>query len=288
MWQSKPTGKLKRRWPKSLDHYSPLSGFRVLGLGHCVKAVRLEYYPSAYPARKSRTGRRLANALNGIGREQLTQQNNPAIIDTGAPWTHRWCALLPGQKEEVLIQAYNRLRHRYAEPHRAYHTFEHIKACLNHLDRNWTSAKEPILIELALWYHDTIYDPRAPDNEDRSAQLAVQELASLGVLNNDLARIKRLIEVTKHPSEPEDEDEALLLDIDLAILGAPEQHYDRYEADVRKEYSWVPWSLYCQGRGKLLISFLEQPALFRTVHFAASHEEQARANLRRAISTLGK
>ena len=202
------------------------------------------------------------------------------------PWKARWSDLFPVQRDVHVKQAYDRLRQLYAEPHRAYHTFDHVTAFLRHLDRSSDDAGQLKLIELALWYHDVIYDPKAQDNEERSAQFAVQELSLLGISDADLTRVRRLIEVTRHPSVPKDDDEALLLDIDLAILGAPAPHYDRYEMDVRQEYSWVPSPLYCAGRSKLLTSFLAEPAIYRTPAFLASHEEQARENMQRAIANL--
>lgn len=68
--------------------------------------------------------------------------------------------------------------------------------------------------------HDAIYDPHRADNEEASAQLARSMLGPVGVPEEMLAAIDRLIEVTRHAAMPASEDECLMVDIDLAILGA--------------------------------------------------------------------
>ncbi|MFL1486038.1 N-methyl-D-aspartate receptor NMDAR2C subunit [Marinobacter sp. LN3S78] len=200
----------------------------------------------------------------------------------------RWQSLFPDQPPAALQDSYQRLRLRYDEPHRAYHTFEHVKACLNHLDQHRDQLQDARAVELALWYHDVIYNPRASDNEARSADFAVDELTRLGEPITTIERVKRLIEVTEHPSIPRDDDEALLLDIDLAILGAPANMYQRYEDQVRQEYRWVPGPLYRRGRKKVLAAFLAAPSIYHSPPFQTQREAQARDNLIRAREQLTK
>jgi hypothetical protein len=97
----------------------------------------------------------------------------------------------------------SRLRACYAEPHRAYHTFEHVRSCLELLDAVKRELENPRLMELALWYHDVIYDPRADDNEEQSALMAIKELAELGETPECQQEVARMIRVTEHPSEPQ-------------------------------------------------------------------------------------
>lgn len=200
----------------------------------------------------------------------------------------RWQSLFPDQPPATLRNSYQRLRLRYNESHRAYHTFEHIEACLKHLDRHRDQLQDARTVELALWYHDVIYNTRAGDNEARSAVFAVDELTRLEEPVTTIERVKRLIEVTEHPSIPQDDDEALLLDIDLAILGAPPEVYQRYEDQVRQEYRWVPGPLYRRGRKKVLMSFLDAPTIYHSPSFQAQREAHARDNLMRASEQLIK
>ena len=157
----------------------------------------------------------------------------------------------------------------YAEPHRAYHTAQHIDECLHHLDASGEAAPE---IELALWFHDAIYDPKAHDNEARSAEWAAREVGELA------GTVERLILVTKHHL-PAAEDEKLLTDIDLSILGAPPERFAEYERQIRIEYAWVPEDIYERERAKVLQRFRERKHIYSTTYFRDLLEAQARRNL---------
>ena len=198
----------------------------------------------------------------------------------------RWYALLPNADQPTAELAIARLLTRYREPHRTYHSLEHITACLAHLDRHWHALEHPQTAALALWYHDAIYDTRRQDNEARSADLAREELSALGIDAAQCEDIHRLIMVTRHPSQPHNNDACYLLDIDLAILGSSPTTFAHYEQQVRQEYHWVPEHLYCEGRGKLLQSLLAAPYLYHTEAFRSSHEAQARTNLSHSVRQL--
>jgi predicted metal-dependent HD superfamily phosphohydrolase len=168
------------------------------------------------------------------------------------------------------------LKARYAEPHRKYHTLEHIEHCLAEFDPR--QAREPEAVELAIWFHDAVYDTKAHDNEEKSAELLLS-------LIPEATRAAELVLVTKHhrASTP---DEALLVDIDLAILGQPEERFDRYERQIREEYAWVPEPIFRQKRGEILEGFLARPFIYQTEPFRAKYEAAARANLSRSKRSL--
>jgi len=180
---------------------------------------------------------------------------------------------------------FDRLRTAYSEPHRAYHNAVHIAACLRQLDRVRDQAERPDELELAIWYHDVVYDTHAADNEERSAAFAVREMISAGIAVETAARVERLILVTKHDREPESADAALLLDIDLSILGRGQEEFDAYDRDIRTEYCWVPEGEYRDARAAILRRFLDRPVIFRTPAFR-SFETPARRNLEVAIAKL--
>ena len=92
---------------------------------------------------------------------------------------------------------------------------------------------------------------------------------------------------TVHDASAPGADAGLVVDIDLAILGADEREYQRFETNVRLEYRWVPAPLYRKTRRKILRSFLERDAIYSTKHFRDKYESDARSNLTRAISALG-
>ena len=87
--------------------------------------------------------------------------------------------------DESEIVASAELRARYAEPHRRYHNLVHVEAVsrplISWLLRNRSLMTIGLVVRLAAWFHDAVYDPRATDNEERSAQLAHATLAESGV-----------------------------------------------------------------------------------------------------------
>lgn len=182
---------------------------------------------------------------------------------------------------------FRRLVRAHRQPWRAYHGEAHVVDCLAHLDTYRALAADPDAIEAALWYHDSIYVPWLPANEARSAAWMRRIFARAGVGPGRIERIERLILATRHAEPPKPGDEALVVDVDLAILGAPPERYSRYEEEIRREYVWVPATRYHEGRTALLRRFLERPAIYATEAFHQRYEAQARENLERAIAELG-
>lgn len=175
----------------------------------------------------------------------------------------------------------------YSNPPRAYHTLDHIEQCLLELEGVPAnlSIDNPAALEAAIWFHDAIYDPQAHDNEERSADFAAEKLGELGVADLMIAEVRRLILATKH-DQPVSGDVALIVDIDLAILGKPPDEFDHYDTAIRLEYSWVPDDLYRVGRSRVLQGFLDRPTIYQTEYFRNRYEAPARLNLQRAIARL--
>ena len=176
----------------------------------------------------------------------------------------------------------------YAEPHRRYHTAAHVESCLALLDaRQDVSPDERRLLAWTIWFHDAIYDPRGAYNEARSAELALRELPALGASAAEAAEAARLIRLTAgHEVAPGDRLGAILVSIDLAILGAPPAEYDAYARAVREENGFVPDAAWRQGRAALLQRFLDAPVIFPDLELRRAREAQARANLARELASL--
>lgn len=172
-----------------------------------------------------------------------------------------------------------RLQQAWAEPQRHYHTTQHLRECLALLEPELHSAQHPGEVELALWFHDAVYDPKGKDNEARSADWACQALVQAGADEAVQQRVRALIMATCHDAEPVDPDACLLVDIDIAILGAEPARFAEYDAQVRAEYRWVPGWLYRRKRKQVLAGFLARPAIYGTERFRARLEERARENL---------
>jgi predicted metal-dependent HD superfamily phosphohydrolase len=208
----------------------------------------------------------------------------------GRDVTHlaRWVLILNclgagGEIEPVFVA----LKERYAEPHRAYHTFAHVRSCLKLFDEAKHLASHPSEVEAALWLHDVVYDPRAGDNEKQSARWARERLEAIGIPAERLAVIEDLILVTRHDGPAFDTDARLVADIDLAILGADGKAFDLYERQIRLEYDWVPLEAFREGRAKVLKGFLQKERIYQTTFFRERYEARARENLARSLLQLG-
>jgi predicted metal-dependent HD superfamily phosphohydrolase len=181
------------------------------------------------------------------------------------------------------------LLRRYGEPHRRYHTTEHLAEVLDHVDELAAEADDVDAVRLAAWFHDAVYDPSRGDNEERSAVLAERMLADTDLPAGTVAEVARLVRLTTtHDPEDGDRNGAVLCDADLAVLAAPPERYAAYAASVREEYAAVPDEAFRAGRAEILESLLELPALFRTAPARERWEAAARHNLRTELMLLGR
>lgn len=186
----------------------------------------------------------------------------------------------------------------YAVPPRAYHDFGHVREVLRHYDAvaagpGWVQPDE---VRLAVLYHDAIYEPGRKDNEARSAVFAVEDIARwLPDAGVDAGRVAALIELTaRHGSfSPADfgktavaDDTCHFLDCDMAILGAEPAVFDAYDRAIAAEYrGHVPDWLFRINRRRFLKALLARPRIFLSGFFHERLDAQARANLRRAVTT---
>lgn len=204
-------------------------------------------------------------------------------MDWHSRWRRLWLTLTPTTPKDDLLAE---LLGQYSAPERAYHTLQHLAECLDHFDDVRQLAQYPHEMELALWFHDGIYDTHRSDNEEASAHWAQSHLLAAGITPEIVNRVVKFIQLTKHVDEPTDGDGALLLDIDLAILGADPKRFAEYETQVRQEYQWVPWPAFCTGRSKILRAFLQRPSIYRTDFFRERLETQARINLAASLARM--
>jgi len=181
----------------------------------------------------------------------------------------------------------NDLMVRHAEKHRRYHGREHLEALFDLLQKHAPHIAAGTPPRLAVWWHDAIYDPQAPDNEERSAELARHDMRNLRIADATIEATVHLILITKnHWAGGSAGDGDYFLDADIAILGAPPAIYDAYTAGVRQEYSWAPDEAFRAGRSAFLSKALTWPRLFRTDVFETTYASQARANMERELSAL--
>lgn len=179
---------------------------------------------------------------------------------------------------------YRRVRRAWRGMSRHYHTLEHLEACLREFDAVRGLAVRPAEVELALWFHDAIYKSWRHDNEQQSAEWATR---ALRVASPDCAtRVREMILATMHVDEGFAGDTALVVDVDLSILGQPPELYSRFERAIRREYWWVPRARYVAARGKVLAGFLARPTIYQHAALHEKYEARARANIEGALAQL--
>jgi predicted metal-dependent HD superfamily phosphohydrolase len=174
----------------------------------------------------------------------------------------------------------------YSEPHRRYHTLEHIKACLLtanalpqfHAERDRDAA-------LALWWHDCVYDPMAHDNEARSAQ-RFAELGGHGLEPATVERVQACILATSHKETPSGPLERYVCDVDLSVLGATPAEYDAYVRNVRAEYPHVSHEAWRVGRSAVLHGLLARKTIYQLEDFREVYEARARLNMLGELAEL--
>ncbi|TDB85467.1 HD domain-containing protein [Actinomadura sp. KC216] len=195
----------------------------------------------------------------------------------------RWVALAGPHTRHIGAE----LNDRYGEPHRRYHTREHLAAVLDLVDELAPHAAAPDTVRLAAWFHDAVYDPERADNEERSARLAARMLADTDLPAPEVEEVARLVELTAtHAPADGDRDGQVLCDADLAILGSDPAPYAAYAAAVREEYAFIPEEFFRAGRAEVLNGLLALPELFHTPVARERYERRARNNIRAELMLL--
>jgi predicted metal-dependent HD superfamily phosphohydrolase len=200
-----------------------------------------------------------------------------------ASWRQAWQDAGVAQADAALHRAVIAC---WSEPHRRYHTLQHLRECLDQFGEVRALAERPGEVALGLWFHDAFYEPRRDDNEARSADWARACMLEAGAHEQAASRVHALIMETRHKAAAEGADAQLLVDIDLSILGAPAQRFDESDLQVRAEYAHVPEADWRTGRRAILQGFLARPQLYVTGYFHSRLEGRARENLQRALARL--
>jgi predicted metal-dependent HD superfamily phosphohydrolase len=183
---------------------------------------------------------------------------------------------LPAAARDALFAA-------YSEPHRRYHTLDHIVEMLDCLAESRHLAANPDAVSLAAWYHDVVYAADAPagGNERASAAWLAAEYEG-----GESAQAQAMILHSAHHGPSDDADTRLFCDLDLYRLGVAWDEFLGHSADVRHEYRHVDDASWAMGRGAFFRGMLARDAIYQTPFWRGRLEAQARANLARAIAEL--
>lgn len=200
---------------------------------------------------------------------------------------YQWTEMVTdlGQDQHSADPDFQEICQRYSEPHRYYHTLDHLWKMFQFYEEYAIKIKFPASFRLAIWYHDIIYQPTRNDNEKLSAEFAMEVFRKWGISTKTADQVHRLILATAgHNCQEETPDCQLFLDIDLSVLGGTPEEYRNYAEGVRKEFSVFPDQIYQPARKNILAGFLERERLFLTVDFFQRFETRARENISREIA----
>ena len=202
-----------------------------------------------------------------------------------------WCQLLQNFNinQTCVEKTFSQIVEAYSNPNRYYHNLQHIHQVLEVIQTLESQTKyiDINTVQLAAWFHDIVYDTKAKDNEEKSAEYAVKLLSSLSIPSNIIKNVKKLILTTKnHQLSNNDLNAQVLLDADLAILGSNPDKYNQYAQTIRQEYIWVPEAKYFAARKRILENFLQRENIYFTKLMQQTKEKTARNNLNIEIEKL--
>jgi predicted metal-dependent HD superfamily phosphohydrolase len=182
-------------------------------------------------------------------------------------------------------QVWDNLIKRYNENHRRYHNIKHLVFCLRQLDLAASFIEDIDAIEMALWFHDVVFEPIGKDNEERSASLF--KLVTKGYFAPDFVdTVSEIIVATKHNDIHTENNKAYMLDIDLSSIGLPWAHFFQDCADLRAEVSGISDIRFYSKKLLFLRALIDRPRIYLTDFFFARYEGKARGNILRYISWL--
>lgn len=193
-----------------------------------------------------------------------------------------------------LDTSFSEIQLSYAQDHRAYHTIDHIEACLGLFHElvedsdGLLSGRGQFIVGLSLWMHDVVYDPhaKAPYSEQASAEWAARLLREQAMDPAIIETVSHLILGTAGHKKALYPYDAWVNDIDLSILGSDPSIFDKYERDIRTEYGFVPEDIFRRERAKILVDFLSRDELYGLTPCRERFQKQARANLAHSVKRL--
>jgi len=195
---------------------------------------------------------------------------------------------------DALIKIIKDVKPFYDEPHRYYHNWEHIQKCISMYSVVEKKLKRATSVYLALLFHDIVYDPKSNDNELRSANFAYQYILSCSFIMPQIKKmlamdIYKLIMCTR-THEPVkgklEHDSCYMIDIDLVVFGSDKKYFDKWDTNIRKEYSFIPEQIYNTKRAELIKTFIKKDYIFYTNEFRKVYEIKAKKSLKNLLKRL--
>jgi predicted metal-dependent HD superfamily phosphohydrolase len=197
------------------------------------------------------------------------------------------CQQLGVKDPDKASKIYRELFYLYEAPGRHYHNLFHVYMIVaENFQPIRHQLADRLAVHMAIWFHDAIYDTKASDNEEQSADLAKEKIKELGLPDAFGKKVSDLILTTKHLSKPKESDAQYLVDMDLAIFGQPEVIFNNYVGEMRLEYGWKSDADFAKDKKDLVERFLKRRLIYCTDFFQNKYEVQARKNLERSLEKL--
>ena len=189
-----------------------------------------------------------------------------------------WCRCLIESAPDESTDIHQNLIDSYSQPQRYYHTLSHVAHCLSLFDKIKTELQNPQAVELAIWFHDVVYEPGAINNEQLSADqfMTITE----GIFNDKLrTEVYQHIMATLHDgSDFENADTNYMLDIDLSSFGRPWPEFIQDSDNLRLEMESLPDDVFYKRQNAFQDKLFSRPRFFKSEYFYNHFEAQARQN----------
>ncbi len=208
-------------------------------------------------------------------------------------WMDLWSRVTGADGSSI----YEEMISNYSAEERHYHNLAHLAELFYEFEQVKEELSSPDDVALAIWGHDEVYHTHAKNNELESAKKMMNRLMVGwwdGKYHPQFARpykaikIYNMINKTTHDKKVLSKDTKYLLDLDLAPMGYPEEHFVATENDIGKEFGWVPKDIYREARTNVLKAFLNRKNIYRTERFRDLYEVQARKNLKGSVEMLSR
>ena len=204
-----------------------------------------------------------------------------AIVSDADRFQSLWRRCLIDGAPDDSAKIHQMLLDAYREPQRHYHTLDHIEQCLGMFDRCKSQASNEDALELAVWFHDVVFEPDRPDNERRSADLYLE--LTRGIQPDELrGLVERLIMATLHDGDSlQDHDARYMVDIDLSSFGLSWEAFLEDSRNLRLESAHLSDAEYYRKKKDFQACLLAKERFYLSDFFAERLEAQARSNLSR-------
>lgn len=162
---------------------------------------------------------------------------------------------MAGKSDSLLYQSVKEYAEKYLTENLAadlyYHDLAHTKEVVSAVEEiaqgEGMNPETIEMLKIAAWFHDMGYTKRYIGHEDESKELARKFLLGMAYPPEKIERVCKLIDATRYKHEPQDNEEACLIDADRLSMGKlsfflkGEQLRKEWEIYLNKVYSDEDW-----------------------------------------------